>query len=120
MAATPRCPAPAGSSGEGPTGSATTASAANSPSQASRSFARTAACERRASRRASAGSFVPGKASPSDLRDDVLAESVERRELLGERLSVWLGHVRPAETDRDVGDALVLEAPDPVHAVGIR
>src|SRR5215469_12820483 len=114
MAATPRCPPPAGSSGDGPIGSATTASAANSPSQVSRSFARTAAWDRRASCRASAGAFEPAKRSPPDLRDDGLGVSVERRELLGERLGVGLGHVRPAEADCDVGDALVFKAPDPV------
>src|SRR5260370_31901526 len=52
MASRPRCPAPWGSSGEGPIGSWTTASEANRLSQASRSLAATAAWDRRASSRA--------------------------------------------------------------------
>src|ERR1700730_14431446 len=43
MASRPRCPAPSGSNGEVPIGSCTTASEANRLSQASRSFAGTAA-----------------------------------------------------------------------------
>src|SRR5580704_9718917 len=52
MAAAPRCPAPLGSSGDGPIGSWTTASSAKRPSHALRSLAATANWDLRASSRA--------------------------------------------------------------------
>src|SRR5215469_17043215 len=60
MASGPRCPAPAGSSGDGPMGSWTIASGANRLSQPARSFAFTAACDRRARSRAVHSSFSIG------------------------------------------------------------
>src|SRR5580704_8241888 len=64
MAAAPPCPAPPGSSGDGPIGSWTTASSAKRASHALRSLAATAAWDLRASSRASTATSFRRNAPP--------------------------------------------------------
>src|SRR3974390_2552522 len=116
MASMPRWPLPSGSNGEGPIGSCTRASEANSASQPSRSRSWTAARERIPSSRALSGSSVMWSPSPSaDLGDDVGGEATQVVDLRLQRLGVLLDVVGPAEADDDVGDAELLE---PAYAVG--
>src|SRR5690606_376323 len=128
IASGPRCPLPSGSKPEGPIGSSTIPSGANSASQASLSRARTAACEARPAARAGCSSLLMSFLSTSvlvarsgDRVLDVLVGEFARPVLL--RLDITVESdtgSQPGDHD-GVGDAgvvllLVAVAAELVHA----
>src|SRR5579863_8854421 len=139
MAALPRWPAPSGSRADGPTGSSTTASSANSPSHPSRSFASAIAIDflpmSRALPIAVASPVAQNPKNPQNpkepertrknpdlhlhLGDDGVGETPQAVDLGGHGLGVGPHHVGPTEAHDDVGHALLLEAAHAVDAEGV-